>query len=355
VSDRRLRVMLLRTRYPHWSRHAVLTQTASALGEFADVTERLVTDGDDDFPIRAPVVRRALSAITRLGGVQYYRLSDLAAEGVALRRIVQGRVDILHYLDGEHGALSIPALRPLVRARGARTVATYHQPPELLDNLVPRRVVARLDMVHVVAPNQLEWFERTVGSDRVRCILHPANVEFFRPPAHRPSGGVLRCITVGHWLRDFEAIRRVARILAVHQDIRFDLVTSRETGCELLSNVTHHRNVSDDRLLELYQRAGLLFLPVRSATANNALLEGIACGLPVVSSDISAMRAYLEGTNALLVAGNDPSELAAAIVRLRGDAELRTTMGLRSRERAESLAWPQIAPEYIRAYQDVLA
>lgn len=347
--------MLLRTRYPHWSRHAVLNQTASALGEFADVTERLVTDGDDDFPIRAPYIRRALRAVTRLGGLKYYRLSDLAAEGSALRRIAQGRVDILHYLDGEHSALNVPALRPLVRARGARTVATFHQPPELLEDLIPRRVVARLDLVHVVAPNQLEWFESIVGPDRVRCMLHPANVDFFRPSPHRPSGDVLRCITVGHWLRDFEAIGRVARSLGVHKDIHFDLVTSRDTGCESLANVTHHRNVSDDRLLELYQGAGLLFLPVHSATANNALMEGIACGLPVVSSDIPAMRAYLEGANALLVPGNDPSELAAAILRVRDDAELRETMGRHSRERAQSLSWPRLAPEYIRAYEDLLA
>jgi glycosyltransferase involved in cell wall biosynthesis len=353
-SEQPTRVLLLRTRYPHWSGHAALNRFAAAIDPRAfDVREQLVHDGDDDFPVRFRPARLLARAAACSPRMPYYKLSDLAAETGALREALRGRVDIVHYLDGEHGARHLPALLHRLRNRNARTVATYHQPPEFLGSLVPERVVRALDMVTVVAPHQAEWFEQRIGPDRVRVILHPTNVDFFRPPARRSEESEFRCITVGHWLRDWKAMAAVTRILSGHRDVHFDLVTGRETGCEGTERVTHHRGISDEELLRLYQQADLLLLPLDSATANNSLLEGIACGLPVVTTDMPAMRAYLPEGAGFLVPDNDPSAIADAILQLRDDARLRATMGRRARARAEELSWPRIAPEYERLYREV--
>jgi len=64
-----------------------------------------------------------------------------------------------------------------------------------------------------------------------------------------------------------------------------------------------------------------------------ALIEALALELPVVATDLPALREVVrEGENALLVPSRDPEALSAAITRLLGDPEQMVTFGKRSRE-----------------------
>lgn len=143
--------------------------------------------------------------------------------------------------------------------------------------------------------------------------------------------------------------------MATDTTVHFDIVSARPTGLENHANVRHHRHVSDEQLLALYQGADVLLLPVLDATANNALLEGIACGLPVISTSHPAVRTYLPGNEAILVDHNAVEALRAAIFELRDDAGGRALRALASRRRAEELAWPRVAPQFDGIYQDVIA
>ncbi len=69
-----------------------------------------------------------------------------------------------------------------------------------------------------------------------------------------------------------------------------------------------------------------------------APLEAMACGLPVVATDAQGLSDIIglnENCGGILVAGDDPARLAAAIERLRGNPELRATLGRAARMRVE--------------------
>jgi glycosyltransferase involved in cell wall biosynthesis len=216
-------------------------------------------------------------------------------------------------------------------------------------------VVRNLDYVTVVAPAQVEFFEQFLPRERVQVILHGVDTTFFRPSARRSRGTDFLCLTVGHYLRDFIAVRRVAELLAGERDVRFHIVTGFETGLEDLPNVTVHRGLSDHALLWLYQTADVLFLPLLDCTANNALLEGLASGLPVVTTDLASVRAYAPGGEVICVRENNPDELAEAIRQLRRCPALRERMAQAARGRAEQLSWAEIARAYERLYSDALS
>lgn len=344
-----VRLHVIRTRYPHWGAHSGIHQYLRHLNpEHFQVELHEAADGDDDFPLRNPQVRKRLRGLVQRG-MSWYKLSDLWAETRALRRCWRGRTDLVHYLDGEHSAQYLPALP----RRGVPVVASFHQPPELLGTVLSDRAVRRLDRAIAVSPTQVPWLAERLGEDCVDLILHGIDTEFFRPGARQMGKGPFRCITVGHYLRDFAAIREAVHRL-VGQDVEFHVVTNRDTGLEGLPGVHRHQDLNDKRLLALYQQADALFLPVTSSTANNALLEGIACGLPVISTRMASIEAYVPGEEAILVEGNDPEELARAILRLRDDPRLARAMGRRARARAEELAWQRIAPQYAAVY-DLLA
>lgn len=347
-----INIYMIRTRYPHWGAYSGINQFLKYIDEnIYRVDVRLVSDSDDDFPIQNRMIRDWLRDAVQKRGMEWYKLSDLVAEIKGLRQCWCKRIDIIHYLDGEHSAQFLPRLPKQLRKVRTKMVATYHQPPEVLDSLIDKDVVARLDCITVVSPEQESYFRELVAPDKIRLVLHGIDVDYFRPSnMPKKEEGKLKCITVGYYLRDFKAVREVAKRLSNHQDIEFHIVSSQATELEDLPNVTVYSGIDDARLLRLYQHSDVLFLPLLRSTANNSLLEGIACGLPVVSTSLPSVRAYLPGKEAILIKDNNPRQLADAILRLVHNPGIRKNMGQEARKRAEELAWRNIAPQYEAVY-----
>lgn len=351
-----IRIRLLRTLYPHWGRFTGPHQFLRYLpAPKYRVDLRVVNDGDADFPIESTIVRRALRRLVQRRGMAWYQLSDLVAEASTALAAARGSFDLVHYLDGEHTAQYLPRARRLLGRRRPRILATFHQPPDLLAKLVRRDVVARLDAVTLMSITQRPFFDGLLPPERVAVVPLGIDTEFFCPAVAPVDDGTFRLITVGHHLRDYAAVGAVAERLRGEPTIRFDVVSARATGLEGLPNVEHHRGVSDERLLRLYRRAHLLLLPLLETTANNALLEGIACGLPVVSTALPSVAMYVPGDEAILIDRNDPDALTEAVLQLRRDPDQRTHRAHRARIQAETLAWPRIAPRFDQLYGDLLA
>jgi glycosyltransferase involved in cell wall biosynthesis len=109
-------------------------------------------------------------------------------------------------------------------------------------------------------------------------------------------------------------------------------------------------NISDEELLKLYRQTNLLFMPLKDATANNAVLEGIACGLPVLTTDLVSTREYLDHTDAVFVKNNEEDAFRTHILDLARDRDKCARYGESSRRRALDLSWPNVAKQYEKLY-----
>ena len=96
-----------------------------------------------------------------------------------------------------------------------------------------------------------------------------------------------------------------------------------------------------EAIIPLYRSAALLAAPTVLARRGetdglpNAVLEAMACGLPVVGSSAAGIpEAVEEGRTGLLVPPDDAAALADALQRLLQDAELRRRIGAAAREEA---------------------
>jgi glycosyltransferase involved in cell wall biosynthesis len=350
-----IRIHMIRTRYPHWGEHSGIFQYVKHLDHKEFVIDMcLVPDSDADFPIKNQISRGVVRYVLQKRGMEWYKLSDLTAELRALSSCRHNQIDIVHYLDGEHTAQFLPCMLKIIRKARPKIVATYHQPPELLDSLIRRDVIKRLDCVIAVSPDQAAYFSDRVGATNVKMILHGVDTDYFTLGNQENKKKKFKCITVGHWLRDFETFRNVAERLKDNCLVEFDIVSSQVSEMTDLPNVYIHKDIEDAKLLELYQEADLLFLPLTKCTANNALLEGIACGLPVVSTSIPAVKAYVPGQEALLVENNDPKRFAEAILYLSSNQRYRIKMARRARKRAEQLDWRNIVAQYENVYSELV-
>jgi glycosyltransferase involved in cell wall biosynthesis len=102
--------------------------------------------------------------------------------------------------------------------------------------------------------------------------------------------------------------------------------------------VTVTGRVDDADLAALYAGARLVVMPSRAEGFGLPVLEAMALGVPVVTSDDPAMCEVGGGATETFTVG-DPSALCAAIVRVLGDQGLRARMIEGGRSRARDFDW----------------
>ena len=117
--------------------------------------------------------------------------------------------------------------------------------------------------------------------------------------------------------------------------------------------------VDDDALPDYYRLAEVTVLP--STTAGEAfglvLVESLACGTPVVASDLPGVRTVVDHRrDGLLAPPGDARALAQAIADVLADEQERLAMGRRGRARvAARYSWDRIGDRLEEIYRDVLA
>ncbi len=119
--------------------------------------------------------------------------------------------------------------------------------------------------------------------------------------------------------------------------------------------VTFLGNRSQDSLPYYYSAAEAVVVPSQYESFGMVALEAMACGTPVVASQIGGL-AYLvqDGVTGYTVPVDDPNELARRITSLLVDTNLRNQMGSQAVKLAQDYAWEKIAEKLVRVYQDLL-
>ncbi len=102
----------------------------------------------------------------------------------------------------------------------------------------------------------------------------------------------------------------------------------------------------------LYSGALLLVFPSLHEGFGLPILEAMACGVPVVTSNRSA-TAETAGDAALLVDPGDAAALAEAMELLLGDAALRADLRARGHAQAAKFSWQRTARETLQQYERV--
>src|SRR5262249_58554088 len=84
--------------------------------------------------------------------------------------------------------------------------------------------------------------------------------------------------------------------------------------------------------------------PSLAATANNAILESMACGVPLVVTDVGGVRDYVGADAAALVRRGDARHMVETALALLGDNCERKRMADLARARALQFAWTAVVP-----------
>jgi glycosyltransferase involved in cell wall biosynthesis len=112
--------------------------------------------------------------------------------------------------------------------------------------------------------------------------------------------------------------------------------------------------VPDRELSALYRRCGLFVFPSLYEGAGLPILEAMACGAPVVGSNVSSVPEILGDVGATFDP-TDPADIAACMARtLDDEAELERLRHV-SAERTAHFTWDRVARKMIEGYERALA
>ncbi len=110
--------------------------------------------------------------------------------------------------------------------------------------------------------------------------------------------------------------------------------------------------VADSQLVALYQQASVFVFPSFYEGFGLPVLEAMACGCPVITSNTSSLPEVV-GKSGILVNPNNTTELMEAMTQVLTDTTLAQNFRKMGREQAEKFSWEKTARATADLYEKV--
>jgi glycosyltransferase involved in cell wall biosynthesis len=201
--------------------------------------------------------------------------------------------------------------------------------------------------------------------DRVWLIPNGVGPEFFHVRSFS-AGLATRLLFVGTWI-DHKGIYYLAEafqdVLRVIPEARLTIAGCLETEEKVRRCFAKAAQgalevwpfVARAEISSLYAEHEIFVLPSLMEGMPLVLLEAMASGMPVVTTESSGMTDLVEDSHdGLFVIPGESESLAAAIVRLCRDPELRLRLGNAAQEKMKRYTWKQAAQRTERVFYRAL-
>ncbi|NOT46583.1 MAG: glycosyltransferase family 4 protein [Acidobacteria bacterium] len=287
--------------------------------------------------------RRAFFAWPR----KVYLKEFLQATAMAEKILADKEVRHIH-AHFAHGATTVAWMTAMIT--GLKFSFTAHAKDIYLESLNPANLLARkMDAAEFVVTcteanrTHLQALSRTT----VHCLYHGLTVDFSdlvnecKEPRHERNGHI-RALAVGRLIekKGLDTFVEACSILK-EKNVNFEAVIVGESGDaevkirrslvknDLSDKVELTGAMSQTELFAQYRRADVFCLPCRILENGdrdgipNVMVEAMACGVPVVTTNVSGIPEIIRnGENGLLVNPDDPQALADSLEKIYLDKSL---------------------------------
>ena len=114
--------------------------------------------------------------------------------------------------------------------------------------------------------------------------------------------------------------------------------------------------LDSQEMAALYRDATLSLNTALADNMPNSVLEALACGLPVVSTDVGGVSHLVRhGETALLVKPGDAEAMAGAMASLIEEGGLRETLVCNGRAHVQAFTWRAVGPQWLGIYREARA
>lgn len=301
------------------------------------------------------IEKRLLNRIIRSHAIsEWYQLSSIEIEQKISQKIQKSSVDLVHFLWAER---DLGYINWLHKKSVPPICCTFHICSDTLPRVIKKRdFIKRLNAVILMSNSQRDFFE-TCGLDRSRIhvIPHGIDTNFFKPELNVDKYKQFTVLSVGSYRRNFPLMRKVFKAFERDQNVLFKVISSKSNLDYFsdLTNVQFQYGLDENSLLEAYQTASCLLLTVENATANNALLEAMACGLPIISEKIGGIPEYVDDSFSQLSDPGSVEQITDAINELSKNPEKCEDMSSEARKSSLFFDWKNISEKTRLLYENL--
>jgi glycosyltransferase involved in cell wall biosynthesis len=267
-----------------------------------------------------------------------------------------------------------PAFAHLDGVLARRSITLARHASELINHFVPGKLEA--DVLLVANRGTEEALPRGVQGRVIRLFESGVDLEIWKPaPANeRPSDrSDVRFAFAGRFV-DWKGVQflvpALAKAIARHPRCSLDLVGGGELEPEIRATIAReglagvvrmHGWLSRPDAAQILRSADVFVMPSLRECGGTAILEAMAMGKPVITTNWGGPADYVDASCGLLVDPTSPEAfidgMADAMVRLAGSEDLRRQLGEGGvrRVRRDHLAWDAKADRMLELLHEVTA
>ena len=279
-----------------------------------------------------------------------------------------GRCDVVHLMANSGWAwhlFAVPALW-IAWLRGKAVVVNYRggEAERFLAGS-SRLVRVSLSRARIVAvPSR--FLRRIFANHGVPAEVVPniVDLKLFAPkalPGETPAWPHIVVTRNLEWIYDNEtAIRALAlvrhefpacRLSIAGTGPELEALKQKAIECGVGDAVTFVGRLNREAVAALYQSADIALNPSRVDNMPNSILEALASGVPVVSTQVGGVPYMVDhGRTALLVPPQDPQAMAESIARVLRDRELAHRLASAGLQDVQQFGWPAVKDQWIDIY-----
>lgn len=210
----------------------------------------------------------------------------------------------------------------------------------------------KIDVVHIPADPRFHPVTEKIILDRARqryslpeqFILFVGHIE--------PRKNLKRIIKAFRYLQATEQLSHKLVIVGV-PSFDFESVVKKVDQYNLTDNIILTGYVADEDMPAVYTMADILVFPSLYEGFGVPVIEAMACGTPVITSNITALP-EVAGNAAILVDPYSVEMIATGIMKLLNDKHLYTEMVHKGLKRAKQFGAREAATATCRAYQNAV-
>lgn len=335
-------------RYPHIAAASGDGRLAEYLGQPVKVSRFLYFLGET-------VIRLPAKLTSWYGGSFEYSRHDFVKELAAIMHMSRHSRSVYHFFHAEKSFLLSGFMS---RKRHNRFVGTFHHPPSHFDWLF-RSTDHLKALSHAIAISsyQVDFLEQIFGQGRVTVVPLGIDTDYYTPSDEPLHDRRLRCICVGTHMRDFDSLPTVVSgVLDAVPGAEF-VIVSGNRKCEAAAQHERARwlrGIPDEEYRNLVRTSDLLVLPLLESTAVTAVLEALACGVPVVTNR-GGICDYLDDECSVVIDGRNPAAMVETACKLLRNRNLRRRMAAAARKKSLQFTWTEVAKQTMDVYRRTLA